>query len=265
MSLSIHRTFGALPQESGHAALTGWATVRTSTRTVPMWPRTRSTRRLVPTVAALVLVLAACGGSEPAADAEPRPAKVTIAGDSISVGLGAQLREQLPEGSDVKVIGVEGSGLARADVYDWPGRLSELARDFPPDVLVLSLGSNDAQDLVTPTGEVRATLSDDGAWDEEYRSRLAAAFDVFEDTGTTVVWVGHVRTEEDRVGLVNRRVHRLAEQLATERDWVVSEDLAEILGSGEQVASDCLVPDGLHLQVGCLDRAALYLANAMPR
>ena len=79
-----------------------------------------------------------------------------------------------------------------------------------------------------------------------------------------MVWVGHVRTEEDRVGITNRHVHELAAALAADRDWVVVTDLAEMLGSGEDVAEDCLVADGLHLTVDCLERAADSLASSAP-
>lgn len=230
-------------------------------------PRTRL-RRLALVVVACggLVVMSACGGDGAGAQAESlgEGGKVTVAGDSISVGIGAQLREAAGEQREVKVIGLPGSGLARSDSFDWPARLEELARDFPPEVLVFSLGSNDAQDLVDADGQVAAPLSDDAAWDREYSARLARSFDAFEGTGTTVVWLGHVRTAEDRVGLRNRRVHELAEQVAADRDWVVVGDLAEILGSGEDVAGDCLVPDGLHLSVECLDRVAAHLLDTPP-
>ncbi len=228
--------------------------------------------RFLLTISLAAAVLAAgCGGGgdDSAAASDGGARKVTVAGDSISVGLGAALRDAVDggavgEGTEVKVIGEPGTGLARADSFDWNARLDELARDFPPDVLVFSLGSNDAQDLVDADGDVVVTMADDDAWDEEYSRRLAAAFDAFEDTGTTVVWVGHVRTEEDRVGLTNRGVHRLAADVAADRDWVVVTDLAEMLGSGEEVAEDCLTDDGLHLTVDCLERAASALATTPP-
>lgn len=213
------------------------------------------------------MALTACGDGAvdtAGASASGEGRKVTVAGDSISVGLGAALRTAVDDDIEVKVIGEPGTGLARADSFDWNARLVELARDFPPDVLVFSLGSNDAQDLVDADGDVVATVSDDVAWDAEYSRRLAAAFDAFEGTDTTVVWVGHVRTEEDRVGITNRHVHELAAALAADRDWVVVTDLAEMLGSGEDVAEDCLVADGLHLTVDCLERAADSLASSAP-
>jgi len=236
----------------------------------PPRPRRRSrwrVARAVTLVAAIVPVIAltACSdaeGDEPAATS--KGGKVTVAGDSISVGFGASLRSDLGEERDVRVIGEGGTGLARMDSFDWPTRLETLARDFPPDVLVFSVGSNDAQDLVDADGRVIATLSDDAAWDREYSNRLARSFDAFEGTDTTVVWLGHVRTAEDRVGTRNRQVHRLAEAVAAERDWVEVRDLAQILGSDDDVATDCLVPDGLHLSIECLDRAAASLSNSPP-
>lgn len=204
--------------------------------------------------------LTACGDGDEAA----APDKVTVAGDSISVGLGAELREQLDEDHEVRVIGVPGSGLARPDWFDWPERLDQLALEFAPDVLVFSVGSNDAQPLAATDGAPLAQLDDELGWDEEYRRRLAEVFDTFEATDTTVVWVGHVRTSEDRVGLRNRRIHRLAVEEASSRDWVVVADLAQLLGSGEDVAEACLQPDGLHLTVECLGRAARELATSPP-
>ncbi len=230
-----------------------------------------SRRRVMPTLAlGLVLVavmstVVACsdaGGDEPTSIGDG--GKVTVAGDSISVGVGAQLRAALGDTRDVKVIGIGGTGLARMDSFDWPDRLEELARDFPPDVLVFSVGSNDAQDLLDADGRMVAPLADGAAWDREYSARLARSFDAFKGTDTTVLWVGHVRSADDRVGLRNRRIHRLAAAVAADRGWVEVRDLAEILGSGDDVATDCLVPDGLHLSVACLDRVAASLAGSPP-
>jgi hypothetical protein len=190
--------------------------------------------------------------------------KITVAGDSISVGLGSVLREAVGDDVTVKVIGEVGTGLARPDDFDWPERLRELARDYPPDVLVFSLSSNDAQDLVDADGKLVASRSDETKWDLEYASRLAESFDAFENSDTTVLWVGHVRTSKDKVGLANRHIQQLAAQVASTRPWVVVQDLASILGTGESVAKSCLVPDGLHLKVNCLEMAALRLIELPP-
>lgn len=231
----------------------------------------RRLRRPALLLALLALVITAgCSSKEtPAETAEPY--KVTVAGDSISFGLGPAIREQVAQrpNSQTKVIGVGGTGLARPDNVDWPGRLETLAKDYPPKVLVLSLGSNDAQDLTDENGKTvarfaPASTADGAAWDAEYSTRLARSFDAFKDSGTTVLWVGHVRTQKDQVGLTNRRIHRLALAAAATRPWVTTADLAELLGSGEDVATDCLLDDGLHLKVSCYERAAKGLNSLMP-
>ena len=233
--------------------------------------RTTTSRRWLTALAAAGLLLAgaACGGDDPTtevADAEvvDDEYKVTVAGDSISVGLGASVRAAVDEDIVVKVIGVDGTGLARPEVFDWPARLAELARDFPPEVLVLSLASNDAQDLTDASGQTVVPFADEAAWDAAYAERLAASVDPFESTGTTVIWVGHVHTADPTVGETNRRVHALATEVAAGRDWVEVEDLADLLGTGEAPATRCLVPDGLHLSIDCLDEAAELLVADLP-
>lgn len=229
--------------------------------------RVRSLAAPLALVAVLCLA-AGCssGGAEGAAAPTPEdPEKVTVAGDSISVGLGASLRQAVDADTEVKVIGEEGSGLARPDTFDHPARLEALAADFPPTVLVLSLGSNDAQDLTDASGTVVVPLADDDAWDAEYRARLEAAVTPFADTGTTVVWVGHVRTSDPQVAATNRRIHDLAAEVAAGHEHVQVEDLAELLGTGDdEVATRCLLPDGLHLTVACLDEASDALVPRLP-
>lgn len=230
----------------------------------------RMGRRVIPVLLAVSTVVAAACGSTTSADGRgptttKRPEyKVTVAGDSISVGLGAELRRPAGSGVNVVVIGEEGTGMARPEKFDWPARLDKLAREFPPTVLVFSVGSNDSQDLLDTNGKVVASSTNKAAWDAEYSKRLAASFDAFKDTNTKIIWVGQVRTAEDRIGLVNRRVHKLAQTVAATRPWVTIADLGALLRSGEGKAERCLKPDGVHLTTPCLDEAAEQLAAMLP-
>lgn len=220
-------------------------------------------------VLGLLGALTACSSTaESKAGAAPNTSepgyKITVAGDSISIGLGAELRNVVGADKVVKVIGEEGTGLARPDRFDWPTRLQTLARDFPPTVLVLSLSSNDGQNLTNVNDKLIASIDDTAAWEAEYARRLGASFDAFAGTGTTVIWVGHVRTADDKVGLVNRRIQKIATTVAATRPFVKVQDLAELLGTGETKATRCLQPDGLHLTVPCLDEAAGKLQAQLP-
>lgn len=226
-----------------------------------------------------------CGGESQASSttAQPSEHKITVAGDSISVGLGSELRDVVAASDDkgaagadavdkrvvVKVIGESGTGLARPDTFDWPKRIEQLARDHPPEVLVFSVGSNDAQDLTDANGDVVATMAQHDQWDTEYKRRLAKVFDAFAPvdghTATKVVWVGHVRTAKASVADTNRRVQALAAEVAADRPWVVVKDLAVLLGTGEQTASRCLLDDGLHLTTACLKEADEQLLGDLVR
>ncbi|CAN5620549.1 hypothetical protein BH10ACT3_BH10ACT3_03320 [soil metagenome] len=208
--------------------------------------------------------VASPGGQTPTTTTKPPIDKITVAGDSISVGLGASLREAVDEDITLKVIGEVGTGLAIPDDFNWPERLRRLAREYPPDVLVFSLSSNDAQDLVDEKGKVVVPFSDTEAWDAEYSARLAESFDAFENSDTQVLWVGHVRSKQNTVGLTNRHIQQLAAQVASTRPWVTVQDLASILGTGDTVAKSCLVADGLHLNTDCLDMAAAKLVALPP-
>lgn len=216
----------------------------------------------------MVLVACSGGGGERGGVAGPGSVaalpKVTVAGDSISYAVGAALRGPLGGVADVVVIGEGGTGLARPDTFDWPARLDQLAREFPPEVLVLSFGSNDHQDLTDASGTVVVPFADEAAWEAEYARRLASAIDPFEATGTTVVWVGQLRTPDELVGSTNRRVHDLAEEVAAERDFVVVADLGELSGDGDAVADGCLSADDVHLTEDCTARVAEALAPRLP-
>lgn len=213
----------------------------------------------------------ACGNADPSppvAAADQGAKKVTVAGDSISLGFGVAMRDgvDLNTGdarTQVKAIGENGTGLARPDKFDWPGRLSELAQDFPPEVLVFSVGSNDAQDLTDERGDTVVTMADEEAWDEEYSRRLAAVFDEFEHTATSVVWLGQLRPSDDRIGDVNRHIHELASEVASSRAWVQVQDLGELTGSEVQGTSKCLSADGLHLTAECYLGAAGELSERL--
>jgi hypothetical protein len=232
----------------------------------------RSVLSALVALAVLAIVAAGCRASSGSSTSQAPSGstvlpKVTVAGDSISYGLGASLRTALGSDVDVKVISEGGTGLARPDNFDWPTRLQKLAKEFPPTVLVLSVGSNDAQDLTDSNGKDLvpfASYPPSAAWDAEYTKRLETSFDAFASTGTRVLWVGQVVTADPKVGQMNRHINQLAVAAARSRPFVDVADLAELLGTGETKATRCLNDDGLHLTPACLDEAAATLKTRLP-
>ena len=78
------------------------------------------------------------------------PASVYIAGDSDAGAFGPSLMSLLDDTGvvdttlDYKV----SSGLARPDFYDWPAHLRQVIPKANPQVVVVTFGGNDAQDIL---------------------------------------------------------------------------------------------------------------------
>jgi len=116
--------------------------------------------------------------------------RVVVVGDSLAQGLGFYLaRAMRPSLAVVSSQGIISSGLARPDYYDWPKRMQHIERIFHPDLVIVMLGENDAQDLVTPEGRLETRHVSD-AWPDGYAQRVRELIRVAVDNGSHVVWAG---------------------------------------------------------------------------
>jgi len=134
--------------------------------------------------------------TEPSFKEEKRPARleprtVLIAGDSMILeGFGVALQRRLKEYQGLTVIreGVYSSGLARPDYFDWQPYLKELLDEHRPDLLVLSLGANDPQDIVDEKGKRHFCATD--SWNEIYAGRVRRLLETAAARGVLTFWVG---------------------------------------------------------------------------
>lgn len=116
-------------------------------------------------------------------------AKVYIAGDSDAGAFGPYLMDQLDATGivtstlDYKV----SSGLARPDFFDWPAHLRQTLPEVDPDIVIVTFGGNDAQDMLID-GRSRGTTTPE--WREEYGKRVGAVMDLLTEDGRTLIWVG---------------------------------------------------------------------------
>jgi len=120
------------------------------------------------------------------------PLSMYIAGDSLGVTPGESLIN-LGLGTGVisafgPVDGHVATGLARPEVFNWPGYLAEVVPPLNADAVVLTIGSNDDQTL---TGEGGVGPLGSPEWDAEYRRRVGGLMDSVTGNGkTTLFWVG---------------------------------------------------------------------------
>jgi len=117
------------------------------------------------------------------------PLTLLSIGDSIGEDLGFGVGDVFSTDPAVTVVqkGLEDTGLARTDYYNWPSTLEADLRRYRPKIVVVMMGANDAQSLYdngsyfsfgTPT------------WWHLYTARVALIMDEATRAGAHVMWVG---------------------------------------------------------------------------
>jgi hypothetical protein len=119
------------------------------------------------------------------------PLVVWTLGDSTAQALGKLLESDLAEvpGVDTRTVYKNSTGLTRQDFYDWPAALPAYLAQGAPDVVVLSMGDNDAQAL-KPLGSGTFVDVGEPGWLEEYQRRLTGFVDQLAAAGARVYLVG---------------------------------------------------------------------------
>ncbi|ODS54328.1 MAG: hypothetical protein ABS40_14580 [Agrobacterium sp. SCN 61-19] len=114
---------------------------------------------------------------------------VLVLGDFVASALGDGLKTAFEDSPGVVVENRTNgsSGLVRDDFYDWPGQLPALVSDVKPSVVVIQIGANDRQQLVTPTGRLDFRTD---PWFAAYSDRVARLASVAAETRVPVIWVG---------------------------------------------------------------------------
>ncbi len=116
------------------------------------------------------------------------PLRVLIVGDSLGLDMGGALQDDL---SDTGVVQAaldarESTGLTRPDYFNWPAELASDLKTVAPQVVVVMIGANDAQDFLGPP-DVPYTSPQ---WNTMYAQRLAQFMALAGSGGATVIWVG---------------------------------------------------------------------------
>jgi hypothetical protein len=201
------------------------------------------------------------------------PLRVAMMGDSlmgqVSAGLGRLLRDD-PRVS-IHVDFQVATGLARPDRLDWPTYLSEQLPAVGAEVVYLSFGGNDDQDMQAPDGTYLSYLTP--GWQEEYARRVALTMDVAAQGDRTVVWLGLPAEEPERLNGAKDVMNAIAVEQAGLRPRVEYLDVGAVL-TPTGVYSDVIVNldgsttrvrerDGVHLSVSGGDVLAPWLLGAI--
>ena len=131
----------------------------------------------------------------PAPPSAAHPLRVFLGGDSIGIDVAQALQSMATRSkvvsfdSDAKI----STGLTRPDYFNWPARLRQvLANAQPPRVVIMMVGENDIQPILTPTGPAAFGTA---SWRAEYRRRVAATMAMLTGRGADVYWIGQPQVE----------------------------------------------------------------------
>gem|GEM_PF-515788 len=166
---------------------------------------------------------------QPAAAQPPAFKKVLLLGDSMMLeGLGPQLQKELRrrhENLTVDRDGRYGTGLTRLDHFDWLDFFERMLAKYSPDLVILTIGANDPQDILNPEGAPgrRRIFMGTTDWSETYSARVAELLKSAEDQGVQVFWVGLPimgrQPYGGRVADINAMVASVCAEAANCRFW----------------------------------------------
>jgi lysophospholipase L1-like esterase len=145
--------------------------------------------------ATLDVALAATGASSPtstesaatAHDVFHQKKTIVLEGDSVMGEIAFSFQRFAAHHTAWTVINAHkvSSGLCNTEYYDWPKTAGDLAKQYHPDIVLLTMGPNDGQDIYL-SGK-RLKMGSD-AWHAEYVSRFRSLVADASSTGAKVYW-----------------------------------------------------------------------------
>jgi hypothetical protein len=200
---------------------------------------------------------------------------VLIVGDSVGLDLGQPLVNTLAGFGDVTTYldGRIDTGLTRPDYFNWPAELQVDLTNQQPNLVVVMIGANDPQGLVTPTGSLRFGQP---GWDAAYSARVAAFIAEANAAGAHVLWVGMPPMQDPGLDAALKHLNSLvAAQVAQTKEGGASYlssvpslgdkqgGFAAFLPDASGAEVNVRTPDGIHLTPEGGARLAAAVAAAI--
>jgi hypothetical protein len=115
--------------------------------------------------------------------------RLAVFGDIMASDLAAALTRYYTNDPNIVVVnqGVDGSGFARPDFFDWDKTAADQVQKNSFDIAVMFVGTNDRQSIKSDTGSVKVLTS---VWTDIYKSRVAQFVQVLRGANKPIIWVG---------------------------------------------------------------------------
>lgn len=215
--------------------------------------------------------------------ADDSPLVYGIGGSTMGTLLGPMLDRvfETENGITFKRWGKASSGLARPDFHDWPKETPRLMKKHDPEVVVISLGTNDYQALWDDGRWIR---QDDTKWETKYAERVDAMLEAMsaDDEDRLIIWSGpyafNGKNAVKRAPVVNRIMKERVEAFAAKGGNAVFLDAyamtsdddgtplkEKVLPNGDK-AEKIRTKDGIHLTADAVRQllAQPIVAMALP-
>jgi hypothetical protein len=156
-----------------------------------------------------------------------QPLSVWMAGDSL-MGTVAESFAQLTKNNPAVTVtdSVQiGTGLARPDVYNWPGAVSQELAKANPEVVILMFGANDDQDM--QAGGHRVVRGTD-AWRAEYARRVNQLMAITATGNRQVIWLGIPAVKRPRLNQTKDTMNTVIRTVAAQYRGVTFVDTGPV-------------------------------------
>jgi hypothetical protein len=244
-------TEAAGPSPSTGAPTTAPATTTTPPTTAP--PTTAAPTTVAPTTPPTT--------APPTTEAPPplrtptpeQPLRTLILGDSTAYEVGNALVRSNTDGLlATEVLFKTSSGVTRPDFFDWPFYLRWVVDENPPELMLLSLGANDAQPIVGPDGTYHQ-VHDEG-WTTEYHRRVDEISRYIAERGVPLYWIGQPYAKSEGYSAGMDVINNVYEQVADEVDGVEFIDIWPALsGPDGEYLKTVDGPDGQPIEIRASD------------
>ncbi len=203
------------------------------------------------------------------------PLRVLVVGDSVGLDLGQPLVSALGAYGDVTAYldGRIDTGLTRPDYFNWPAELQVDLANRQPQLVIVMIGANDPQGLVTQDGSIRFGQP---GWDEAYSARVAAFIAEANAAGAHVLWVGMPPMQDPGLDAALKHLNGLVQAQVSETKDGGAAYLSSVPALGDQhhyyaaylpdasgAVTNVRTPDGIHLTPAGGARLAAAVVAAM--
>jgi hypothetical protein len=189
------------------------------------------------------------------------PLRVVEIGDSLGVDLG-QAMENTWSPADVQLTMAARSdtGLANSAYFNWPSALSGLLGSAHPQVVIVLMGANDLQSIVTgPT----VLYEETPAWNAAYSARVTAIISESVHGGAHVLWVGAPAMQNAFINAGMTQINGIVQEVVARYPGEAAFLSANsVLAPAGSFVFDVNAPTGMTVQVRTPDGVHLMPAGA---